>query len=327
MANDGRERRDGAGSAGHGGSGEGGRDEGRSATRSSGAPPDAARINRLVAVIDGSVYSESVCDHAAWFARRARAEVDVVHVIGRRHGLGEPSNLSGSIGLGARSALLGELAELDAQRAKLGQKRGRAILLDAETRLTAAGIEKVRTRLRHGEIVETVQTLEQEADLLVMGKRGEAADFDTMHLGSNLERVIRSTHKPVLVAARAFRDVERFLLAFDGGPSAMKAVDFIAARPHYDDLACHLVTVGTDNAETRRSLEGAAATLRDAGFTVEIELRSGQPETAIAQAVEELGIDLLIIGAYGHSRIRNLIIGSTTSVLLTRCKVPVLLFR
>ena len=259
--------------------------------------------------------------------RRANAEVDVVHVIGRRDGHGEPSNLSGNIGLGARTALLGELAELDAQRAKLGQKRGRAILADAEERLREAGIEHVRTRLRHGEIVETVQALEKEADLLVMGKRGEAADFDTMHLGSNLERVIRSTHKPVLVAARAFREKRRFLIAFDGGRSALKAIDFVAARPHYADLDCCLVTAGNDTAATRRPLEEAAATLREAGFRVEIEVRAGQPENAIAEAVDAHGADLLVIGAYGHSRIRSMIIGSTTSALLASCKVPVLMFR
>ena len=289
--------------------------------------PDGSPRNRLVAVIDGSAYSESVCDHAAWFARRANASIDVVHVIGRRQGLGDESNLSGNIGLGARTALLAELAELDAQRAKLGQKRGRAILLDAEARLTAAGADSVRTRLRHGEIVESVRLLEKEADLLVLGKRGEAADFDTMHLGSNLERVVRSTHKPVLVAARAFREPKRFLVAFDGARSAVQAIDFITERPHYNDLPCHLVTVGTDNAATRRPLEGAAAQLREAGFTVETEIRPGQPESAIARAVEEHAIDLLVIGAYGHSRIRSMIIGSTTSALLASCKVPVLLFR
>lgn len=286
-----------------------------------------ARKNRLVAVIDGSVYSESVCDHAAWFARRANASIDVVHVIGRRDGAGGEANLSGNIGLGARTALLAELAELDAQRARLGQKRGRAILMDAEARLTAAGASEVRTRLRHGEIVETVRELEKEADLLVLGKRGEAADFDRMHLGSNLERVVRSTHKPVLVAARAFREVERFLVAFDGGRSAVQAIDFIASRPHYNDLDCHLVTAGTDNAATRRPLEGAAAQLREAGYRVETAIVPGTPETAIAKAVEERGIDLLVIGAYGHSRIRSLIIGSTTSALLASCKVPVLMFR
>ena len=38
-------------------------------------------------------------------------------------------------------------------------------------------------------------------------------------------------------------------------------------------------------------------------------------------------VNLLVMGAYGHSRIRSLIIGSTTSEMIRSCLVPVMLFR
>ena len=41
-------------------------------------------MTNLTALIDGSVYSQSVCDHAAWAAQRLGATVRLVHVIGRR---------------------------------------------------------------------------------------------------------------------------------------------------------------------------------------------------------------------------------------------------
>lgn len=283
---------------------------------------------KLLAVIDGSVYSASVCEHAAWIAGQStEAIVNVVHVLGRRNVSSEPSNLSGSIGLGARSSLLAELAELDAQKARLAQKRGRAILIDAETLLAERGVTSINTRLRNGEIVETVQELEADAELIVIGKRGEAADFDSLHLGSNLERVIRSTKKPVLVAARAFRPINKVLLAFDGGASALKAVEYFASHPQYGSLACHILSVGAESTERRRQLEGAVATLKNGGYHASGEILSGQPEVVIADVVENQGYDLVIMGAYGHSRIRNLIIGSTTTEMIRSCKVPVLLFR
>src|SRR3546814_10120104 len=83
-------------------------------------------------MIDGSVYSQSVCDHAAWAAGRTGASVDLLHVLGRRDLSSEPVNLSGSIGLGARTALLQELAALDASKAKTAQQRGRSILRSEE---------------------------------------------------------------------------------------------------------------------------------------------------------------------------------------------------
>lgn len=284
-------------------------------------------MSKLVAVIDGSIYSSSVCEHAAWIANRAGSEIDVVHVLGRRNASSEPSNLSGSIGLGARSALLSELAELDAQKARLAQKRGRAILDDAESLLGSRGVTQVHTRLRNGEIVDTVTDLEGDADLLVLGKRGEGADFDTGHLGSNLERVIRSSHKPVLVAARAFKPISRVLFAFDGGKSSLKAVEFFSQRKHYNDLPCHVLMIGSDTTDHRRQVEGAVATLKNGGFDATGTILQGQPESVITEQVDENGYDLVIMGAYGHSRIRNMIIGSTTTEMIRSCKVPVLLFR
>lgn len=281
---------------------------------------------KIIALVDGSVYSASVCDHAAWIAGRTGAPVELLHVLGRREGAATQDH-SGAIALGARTALLNELAALDAQRAKLMMERGRAILDDALAKLEEAGLAEITTRLRHGDIVETVAEIEAEARVLVIGKRGEAADFATGHLGSNLERILRSAHKPVLVAARAFRPIKKVLVAFDGGTSALKAIDHIARSPVFQGLTVHVVTVGTASAQVTKGLENAKATLNAAGISAETSTLPGQPETALARLVEEAGFDMLVMGAYGHSRIRSLIIGSTTTAMIRACKVPLVLMR
>jgi len=48
---------------------------------------------------------------------------------------------------------------------------------------------------------------------------------------------------------------------------------------------------------------------------------------AAAREVSGREINLLVMGAYGHSRVRNLILGSTTTHLIRTCAVPVVLFR
>lgn len=284
-------------------------------------------MTNLIALIDGSHYSQSVCDHAAWAAGRMNASVQVVHAIGRRETESAPANLSGSIGLGARTALLQELAELDAQKAKLNQKRGRLLLDEARARLSEQGVAEIATTLRNGDVVETAQELEANADLVVIGKRGEAADFAKMHLGSNLERVVRALHSPILVASRAFKPVRRFLIAFDGGTSALKAVDYIARSPLFAGLECRLLTAGADTPEARKKLENAAMMLSAAGYPVETDIEPGAASAAIARRVEADGIDLLVMGAYGHSRIRSMIIGSTTTEMVRSCLIPVMLIR
>lgn len=284
-------------------------------------------MKKLIALVDGSVYAHSVCDHAAWIAQKTGAQVELLHVIGRRQTGPAKTNLSGNITLGARTALLKELSELDAQRAQLSQKIGRAILDDATRHIESKGVEQVTARLRIGDLVETVAEQEAEADLVMIGKRGEAADFAKLHLGSNLERIARSSTRPVFVAARAFRPVQRFMIAYDGGTSAMKAVDHVARSPLFAGLECVLLMVGADNEENRKRLDNAKATLEAGSFDVEARILPGQPEAVIATAIETQGVDLLVMGAYGHSRIRSLIIGSTTSEMIRSCKVPVILFR
>jgi nucleotide-binding universal stress UspA family protein len=281
---------------------------------------------KIIALVDGSIYSASVCDHAAWVAGRTGAPVELLHVLGRREGP-QTQDLSGAIRLGARTALLEELADIDAQRSKLMAQRGRAILEDAHAILIRDGVAEITTRLRHGDIVETVAEAAKDATMILIGKRGEAADFAKGHLGSNLERIVRASPLPVLVASRAFKPVAKVLLAYDGGSSARKAVDLIARDPLFAGLSVHVVTVGSTSAEVTKGLEDAATRLQGAGLSVQTAVIQGQPETVLGRTVEGDGFDMVVMGAYGHSRIRSLIIGSTTTEMIRSCKVPVLLIR
>ncbi|KAA3510754.1 universal stress protein [Agrobacterium vitis] len=282
---------------------------------------------KIIGLIDGSIYAQSVCDHIAWIAGRSEVSVDILHVIGRRDLSTEPVNLSGNIGLGARTALLKELAELDAQKARTAQHRGRLLLEEAKARLQAVGIDRVNTMLRNGDLAETLQELEESADLIVIGKRGEGADFAQLHLGSNLERVVRSSHKMIAIASRAFKPIRKVLIAYDGGAMAMKAVDYISGNPMFAGLSIKLVTVGDDTPEARQALIEGKLRFMDAGVPVESAIFAGQPDKAISDIVEREAYDLLMMGAYSHSRLRALFIGSTTTEMIRACKVPVLIFR
>lgn len=285
-------------------------------------------MQHITAFIDGSTYAASVIDHAAWAAERLKMPVSLVHVMGRRNEVSsQPADLSGSIKLGARSDLLDKLANLDRERAVLGRERGRAILDDAEARIGKAveGTE-VTTKLRNGDLVEAVQDLAEETRFAIIGKRGEAADFATNHLGSNLERLVRTSTRPVLVVSRAFKPIRRFLLAFDGGTSAVRAVNRMVEGSVLDGLECHILKVGPATADVGKNLDSAAQALRDAGYVVKEHLMQGDPETVIAKAVVDLDADMLVLGKSGHSRFRKLFIGSTTLELMRTCRVPVLVF-
>lgn len=281
--------------------------------------------NKILALVDGSAYSESVCHHTAWIAGRLNADVDVMHVLGPREG-GAPRDLSGAIGLGARSALLEELARADEQRARLAQAHGRAILEDAEAILRAQNVGTVKVHLRKGDILEAVRQAEPDLRAIVIGKRGEGADFATGHLGSNLERIVRASQVPVFVASRAFRPIGKVLVAYDGSPSADKAIDRMSRSAVFGGLRITLLHVGS-GAQIGARLDDAVTRLAAAGLTADARIVDGEPDETLQAIVEAEGHDLLVMGAYGHSRIRSLIIGSTTTAMVQSVRIPVLLYR
>lgn len=97
--------------------------------------------------------------------------------------------------------------------------------------------------------------------------------------------------------------------------------------PLLKGLPCYLVVAGDGNGKLRAGIDWARDELEAAGFSVELVIESGDAEQVIIDQVGANDIDLLVMGAYGHSRIRHLIVGSTTTAILRRCTIPLLLLR
>src|SRR5690606_26597949 len=108
--------------------------------------------------------------------------------------------------------------------------------------------------------------------------------------------------------------------------TARRAVERVAASPLLKGVGLTLA-MARESGAASADLAWARQHLADAGHTADTEVLAGEPETALLQAVRDSGADLLVIGAYGHSRIRHLIVGSTTTTLLRTCPVPVLVLR
>jgi nucleotide-binding universal stress UspA family protein len=284
-------------------------------------------MRHILTCTDGSAYARSVYELTAWAAHRLDAAVHVLHMIDPHRERAESVDLSGNIGLDTGQALLNELVDLEEKQNRLAREQGKLVLAEAGRQLGAAGVTRLTVEQRHGELVETVTRLEEKADLLILGKRGESAGFASDHLGSNVERVIRASIRPVFVASREFPPVDSFLLAYDGGQSMTKALEFLVSQPLLRGLRCQLLRAGRIDADAGWFAGEAAAKLRAAGYDVTVELTAGEPEKVIADSVAHNHIGVVLMGAYGHSRIRQLVVGSTTTAILRTCHVPVLMFR
>lgn len=283
-------------------------------------------MDHVLACIDASAYATSVCDLAAWAAKRLQLPVEVLHVIQRRDAVAQRHDLSGAIGLGVKGDLLEELTRLEEADARLQVERGRLLLATAEERLRAAGVADVRPLPRHGGIVETILEREADARVVVIGKRGASHAFASDHIGSKIERVVRASTRPVLVASRTVTAPRAVVLAYDGSKAADRALERLTASPLFAGLPIHVVMAGPEDDGHRRSLAKAEQALAGRA-SVTATLRPGRAEDVIAEVVANTPEAMLVMGAYGHSPLRTLIVGSTTTAMIRTVRVPVLLVR
>ena len=285
-------------------------------------------MKRILLCTDGSAFAQSSYPYGAWFASRLGATIDIVYVSDDR-GKTTATNLSGSIGLGASEALLKQLVEVEHERAKLNRQKAKVILQTAEQGLTQPGVQAVNLIHKTGFLVDSLAPLEAEADLIVLGKRGEAAEFASGHLGANVDRIVRSSRKPCLVTPGQFTPIERLLVAYDGSKSCQKLLEFVVQSSAFHGLEMHILTVATkpEDENAIAHLRVAEMHAQAAGLSPISQVILGNPEQVIADYIENHKINLLLMGAYGHSRIRHLVIGSTTIQLLRSSHIPVLLFR
>jgi nucleotide-binding universal stress UspA family protein len=283
-------------------------------------------MTKLLVCVDGSAYADNITTHAAWAAKRLNAEIDLLHVLRRHSDYDAPSSdHTGAIGIGTRSDLMEELVKVDQERGKLDQQKGRLILEHAQETLKKAGIPQINALHRRGSLADTITEFENDADIIFIGKRGETANPQSEFLGSNLEKVARSVHKPLFLVSRYMRPIHKFVIAYDGKDNANKAVEFACRSDLLKGLECHIITVGSDH---QVQADEAVQKLEQSGFTViPHNETSGHIEDVIRSYVESKEIDLLLMGAYSHSRVRTMLLGSTTAKLIKSCHVPVMLFR
>lgn len=283
--------------------------------------------NIVLACVDQSRFADYVADYAAWAARRLEAPLEFLHIIDSHPERGSGDDRSGAIGVNAQEELLAKLSEEDEARARSARERGRLFLNGLRERATAAGAASVDIRQRRGELKETLVEQAAGVRLVVLGRRGESADTTQRDLRRNVERVVRALKRPILTVTDNFHEPQRVMIAFDGGIVTRRGVKMVAGSPLFRGLPITLLMAGKERQDAPKQLAWAQATLEAAGFEVTALLTPGDAETVIARAVKEQQIDMLIMGAFGHSPWRSLLFGSKTADLLRSSIIPTLLLR
>ena len=140
--------------------------------------------------------------------------------------------------------------------------------------------------------------------------------------------------------------MKRVLIANDGSRIAERAAEFLARLPHDDRLRITVVSVLQETAYhrdaehdwARRNQEQRHEALAESfsrigslfeGSNVELDFRTryGHAGKEIVALGDELGADLIVVGAKGHSTVARLLLGSTSDYVATHSDASVLVFR
>ena len=165
-----------------------------------------------------------------------------------------------------------------------------------------------------------------DCDLVAMGKMGAHAEWRDVFLGTNVEYVVRQTHKPVLITPSEYKPFRKMLVAYDGSSFADKALRSCAEIAQAMKLPITVVCVAEKKDEALQILSNAKTFLEDYKLTVDTVAKGGSDHAGGILEVcnnEDSKFDILVMGAYGHSRLQEMILGSTTVrvMRLTNCSI------
>ena len=168
-------------------------------------------------------------------------------------------------------------------------------------------------------------------DLVVLSRFGyeRMAQPDDHSAEPLVSSVIRGSVRPVLVAGNEFPAsgaLRRMIVAYDGSGHAARALAIAVELAGGFGIECVLATIAPSEAAAGEVLAPAEAYLLHHGVTPVRRVAVGaKPADLLCDLVGASGSELLVMGAYGHSPIREMLFGSTTERVLSHCKASVIL--
>jgi nucleotide-binding universal stress UspA family protein len=282
-------------------------------------------IRSILIALGESPYNASAKDCAFWLARKEGSQIHALAVIDigvfEIPVLGSPDGFLPSVvtpPLNESSTLLNDLTAAANERLDqfAEQCASRGIRASTEIKTGVPGDVISRTAIAH--------------DIVIVSRTGYNRIANARETVDDwVVPVIRGSVRPVLVAGtgvREGRDIRSVLIAYDGSLHAARALPAaaeFAARPGVD---CTLATVASSEEAGRDLIAPAEAYLFHRGIAPRKQIIvSSKPSEVICELATSGGVDFLIMGAYGHSPIREVLLGSTTERILIHCAANVIL--
>jgi nucleotide-binding universal stress UspA family protein len=197
---------------------------------------------------------------------------------------------------------------------------------------SAAGLTAIEWRAPAGSPIDTAVAHARCADLTVIGQ-GDPGSADSVFTAQLAGTVVLAAGRPTLivpyVGARATLG-QNVLVAWDGGREASRAIadamPILASARQVTVMSIH--AGAEERAADAPSRSRLAAYLDSHGIDAQIhddDIADISVGDFILSRAADLGIDLIVMGAYAHTRLRDLVLGGVTRTMLQSMTVPVLM--
>ncbi len=258
-----------------------------------------------------SASSFSVVQNAVEFARHHKADLTASILQ-----IGIPL-------IGHSSPWIADAGQLSAEEQRFSRDSGVALSETLRDYAQKAGIQAVIQPFEASEpfIAGTLAELSRAYDLSIM----EASEA----MRPLLESVLFESGRPLILfpADNFCGRIDTVAIAWDGSATLSRALT--GARLFLERASrVILISITDDKPINEKARDQFATVLRNAGLGVEIAAARAQGEqvAGVIQSVAGANhADLLVAGAYGHSKLREFILGGVTRSLLVDLEMPVLL--
>lgn len=280
----------------------------------------------FLAVIDGRSGSETVAQASLDLGRRFNAAVNWLHVVE------DPKEVLISVTDGMTGAVAEQILEQmeasENERARcargLYEKLCRAggIALAVPDKLPEAGRFTVAYLEKQGDEAAEVEQDGRLVDLILVarpGEDGEAASSQTLHAA------IMDSGRPVLtLPAEGTCSFSRVAVAWDGSRESAMAVSsampLLRQAEKVEIVTAREGSKGAQPSQLQRYLASHGVNAETWAFAP----AKGSLGEGILEQCERADCGLLVMGAYGHSPIREMVLGGVSRDVLNKAKIPVL---
>lgn len=275
----------------------------------------------IVVCVADERLAHPLCDYGVYLSNTTRLPLLFVHVV-------EPItsveiNMVGNLILGEKEELLEEFTAEEEKESRQKIKEAKVLLHALKTRASLKAAEKIELKLFHGEFLETLLSLEEQARVFVLGLQSSKADT----IGENIVESVKSVHTPVLLISSEFVQPEKLLIDCNGSKEAKTLLKDIADQPLFGNIEREIVTFGIDMPSAQKILTEAKSFFTNNDIEVNTHAIEGNPQERLFEYFEQNNFDILARGAFSQSLLKEFFFGSVTKEILGKTKKPLLLIR